>query len=510
MVAEGLRAAKDQLERGVDSLQDVQSSSATRGVEELRSRLDEVTRQIALAFETLAGRDRAIVDAVQRRVREHGELVSTETAAITKAMEAYVQQGVSAMGQLASDVEAQIAKWDESAEARLAQAAEDQVRLFDERIRSIAERATVDTTTLNEALTHLLDTSEERHRSVVELLELMHDRVGMESRDVVAAIEGSGARTAERLGELPGEIAELARTVEERMATVSEDLRSALDERIGRQLAQTIETRTMGLAELIRADTSALRDELVRTAAAQDETIANVLDERLGRISEGLTTATGWMVEEISRRLRDDAVLAIRTRMDEAVSTIERHGDETARMLNGRMDDAVLTIDRNMVRMSDTLEGQVERLTRTVGDRVEGSIGQALDARIASITRTLDGHITSLAKLIRSDNESLGQQIMADQEASKQALRAMKELQASLPADVVETIQQRMDDLAESVAKSQEMLAQRIDRMAAKIGERYDNDIQVVIDRMGDAMHAIAGLGRAPQGNVGASRIELE
>jgi hypothetical protein len=45
--------------------------------------------------------------------------------------------------------------------------------------------------------------------------------------------------------------------------------------------------------------------------------------------------------------------------------------------------------------------------------------------------------------------------------------------------------------------------------MAAKIGERYDNDIQVVIDRMGDAMHALAGLGRAPQA-AESDRIELE
>ena len=102
----------------------------------------------------------------------------------------------------------------------------------------------------------------------------------------------------------------------------------------------------------------------------------------------------------------------------------------------------------------------------------------------------MDARIAALAKLVRSDSESLARRIVADQEATKQALRAMEGLQASLPADVIETVQRRMDDLAESVAKSQEMLAQRVDRMAAKIGEQHDNDIQVVVDRMGDAMHA--------------------
>ncbi|HSD48399.1 MAG TPA: hypothetical protein VLE71_01075, partial [Actinomycetota bacterium] len=86
----------------------------------------------------------------------------------------------------------------------------------------------------------------------------------------------------------------------------------------------------------------------------------------------------------------------------------------------------------------------------------------------------------------------------------------MKELQASLPADVIETVQRRMDDLAESVAKSQEMLAQRIDRMAAKIGEQHDNDIQIVVDRMGDAMHALASLGRTPERDPNGDRIDLE
>jgi len=118
--------------------------------------------------------------------------------------------------------------------------------------------------------------------------------------------------------------------------------------------------------------------------------------------------------------------------------------------------------------------------------------------------RAFDARIAGLAKMVRSDNESLARQIVADQASSKQALRAMKELQASLPAEVIETVQRRMDDLAESVAKSQEMLAQRIDRMASKIGERYDNDIQIVIDRMGDAMHALASLGRTPRATAGA------
>jgi hypothetical protein len=45
--------------------------------------------------------------------------------------------------------------------------------------------------------------------------------------------------------------------------------------------------------------------------------------------------------------------------------------------------------------------------------------------------------------------------------------------------------------------------------MAEKLGERYDSDIKVVVDRMGDAMHALASLGR-PEDAPGPTRIELE
>jgi DNA anti-recombination protein RmuC len=151
------------------------------------------------------------------------------------------------------------------------------------------------------------------------------------------------------------------------------------------------------------------------------------------------------------------------------------------------------------------IRGAVERMEVASEDiavtqgRTEEAIAHQVDARIAA-----------LAKMVRSDNQSLGRQIVADQEASKQALRAMKELQANLPAEVIETIQRRMDDLAESVAKSQEMLAQRIDRMAGKLGDRYDNDIQIVVERMGDAMHALASLGRAPGNGGGSEPIDLE
>jgi hypothetical protein len=518
MVAEGMRTAQRQIARGATALGDVQTSETILGGDDIRQRLDEVTRQIALAFETLAERDRAITESVQRQVRDHGQLVATETARISQAMESYVQQGVQAMGQLAGRVDSQastLSSREQEIDARIGLAAEAQLEALEEKLRTISDRIASDVTTMNQAMTHMLDTTDERNRSLGEFLELMNDRVGMETRDVLMAIENMESRAADQV----------KTAIDERMTRVEITAHDAAVHS-AREVTRTLETRVMGLAELVRSDSTALREELVRSAAAQDERVGQLLEERLAHVSESLTSATGWMVEEIVRRIRDESMQTIRTSLD----------------------DALTAMDRNMIRISDALEGQIDRLTRTVGDRASEAASQAagsaadiairsrfddvvarLHESVTAVDRAsdmiahsstqteetvmsaMDARIGGLAKMVRSDNESLARQIVADQEASKQALRAMKELQASLPADVIETVQRRMDDLAESVAKSQEMLAQRIDRMAAKIGERYDNDIQIVIDRMGDAMHALAGLGRTPQMDGGnGDRIELE
>ncbi len=230
----------------------------------------------------------------------------------------------------------------------------------------------------------------------------------------------------------------------------------------------------MGLARLVRSDAEALRAQFATAGQARDE--------------------------------------ALRSLVDGAITRLEAHGDERSRTIDGQMDQALTAMDRNMIRMTDVVESHLERLEQTVAERaaraVEVSLGERFDdvlARLQAATGTLEGHrgemsrsvgesvderMGALARLIRSDNETLAQQIVADQEASKQALRAMKELQANLPAEVIEMVEQRFASLAESLERSNEFLTTRI-------------------DRMGDAMHALASLGR-PEDAPQATRIELE
>jgi len=274
---------------------------------------------------------------------------------------------------------------------------------------------------------------------------------------------------------------------------VSGDTRAAVA-----ALITTIEERVTGLAQLVRSDSEALRGEFARRTTDMDERFGRRLDEGLGHA----------------------------------------------------MDQTLAAIDRNMIRMVDALDGHFDRLGAGVGERAAHAAELAIGARFDDVLArlhgsaevierggsqlaerfavfddrftSLDERLTSfderftgtdqrfaaLAKLVRSDSERIAEQILADQDVTKQALRAMKELQASLPVEVVQMVEERFASLAESIERSNEVLAGRIDRMAETIGQRQNDDIQVVIDRMGDAMHALASLGKGDSPSTDP-RIEL-
>jgi len=478
LVATSLRGAQERLTSTIEEIAPGSAEDAAA----LRAQLTEVTRQVGEALGTLAERDQAIVDAVRTRVREHGELITQETTRIAHAMEGYVQHGVEAIGQLAGAMEAQVQSFgtrEEEIAGRVGLAVERQMTLLGEQLQLMYERLAIDTNAITEYVTGFAERGDEHTRAVGEYLHVLHDRVDVVTRDAVA------------------------------------------------ELNRTLEERVMGLARLVRSDAEALRAEYARAVDANDEGLARMLEN----VSDAVAAGATRIVDELGARMREETDEVVRLRIDEAITRIQAHGDERSHTIDGQMDQALTAMDRNMIRMTDVVESHLEHLEHTVSDRaaraVEVSLGERFDevlARLHEATATLEGdrdemsrsvgesvdeRMGSLARLIRSDNETLAQQIVADQEASKQALRAMKELQANLPAEVVEMVEQRFASLAESIERSNEFLTTRIDRMAEKLGERYDSDIKVVVDRMGDAMHALASLGR-PEDAPDATRIELE
>ena len=189
-LAEDSRTARQALADSVEALENAVGAPAVQGYEELRGDLQEVTRKVASAFEALADRDRIMVETVQQRVKDHGELIALETRRVAKAMEGYVQEGVNALGMLAGRVDAQV----EALAAR-----DDDIAV---RIEGMVE---------------------EHMRLLGQQLQLMHDRIGIEGRDLLGTTEAAIRATQE--------------------------------------VNRTLESRVMGLAQLVRSDSEALRGE---------------------------------------------------------------------------------------------------------------------------------------------------------------------------------------------------------------------------------------------------------
>jgi hypothetical protein len=85
----------------------------------------------------------------------------------------------------------------------------------------------------------------------------------------------------------------------------------------------------------------------------------------------------------------------------------------------------------------------------------------------------------------------------------RQTLRAIKELQAGLASDVQDGVDTKIRSIsdqlhketqstAESMVKVAEVLGEKIDRLTVRVDEGVGSDMQVVIDRMSDAIQAMS------------------
>ncbi len=469
---------------------------------------------MATAFRTLAERDTTIVETVQEQIREHSELIARETARISEAMEAYVQQGVQAMAQLAGRADSSVESFsnrDEEVSDRIRQIVEQQMSELGEQMQLLYDRTAIAATSLHELVASLGDrmsiesreAGSETRDAVMDAARQMNDatrerRAGCGSHgshrrqpDDRRTGDGPGATRSSGLGGDP-------RGVVRRTAAVDEGLAAAT------AVNRTIEERVMGLAQLVRADSEAIREELVRRTAAVDAGLAAALDERLS----GVTDQTLEVIDRNMIRMVD-ALEAHFERLSAQVG--ERAATSVDLAIGARFDDVLARLHAS----AEVIERGGSEVRTVLDERLAGWDERfaSLDERIAAWDdrfASLDGRFAALAKLTRSDSEALASQILADQEVTKQALRAMKELQASLPAEVIQMVEQRFASVAESIERSNEMLAHRIDRMAESLGQRQNDDIQIVIDRMGDAMHALASFGKAGPEASKASAIEID
>ena len=439
-LAESSRAMRNAMVESAQAIADTANSPALHGVETIRDQLEQVEHHIADAFSVLNDRDRALVEGIQMEIKDHGDMVMHETTRIVEAMQGYVQGGVEAMGMLAQRVEAHM----------------NTVAMHDD---DISER--------------LRGTIERELGGFAEQLALIHDRVGIHGREIEHVTTG---------------------------------LKAQMDQRV------------MGLAQLVRSDSQALHRALNESASTQESALRATIGENLSGMAAQTREALLLQGSETNQRLA------------QVTGLVEER-------MNGVSDELSSAVDHQMARLADLLDVKLSALSESIAARaavatdsaVASNLSETME-RMAAATQQIEEHtlgaseeraateermiahlddrMTTIARLIRADNKVLADQLAAatgdgGSENAKQTLRTVKELQAGLTADFSSGMDQRFQTMAErmhretqstaeTMAKVAEILAEKMDRLTVKIDDVYGNDLQVVIERMAEAVHEMS------------------
>jgi hypothetical protein len=324
-----------------------------------------------------------------------------------------------------------------------------------------------------------------------EQIALFYERVGMQSRSLSDAF-------ASQQSWLQVTIEDTTARIEERLAAqtdVSRDQAREAARLSVNEVNRLLEARVMGLAQLVRSDSEKLRDRLVETAAAQDEHMSRLLDERLARVQQAV----------------DTAVVDLRGAINSQLSSVAQHvADSADAAIAGRLDSTTERIAESAA--------SIHR-ARTAFERMQGEADE-------TVGRTIDQRIGALAKMIRSDNQALAQRMAevsdrqqkeVEADHARQTLRAVKELQATMAGEMMSVLERQFgilaeqlhretQTIAESLVRSNDVLARRVDAVAAKVQTETGRDldtVQTAIERMGEAMHALASIGRQTAGAAG-------
>jgi len=409
-LAESERRTREAMEDAARSIQEIAQSPTLHGVEMVRSQLEVVERHIAETFTHFDERDQEIAEELRTTVKEHSELIASETARIVESMQAYVQGGAEAIG-------------------RLAQRIEEHAKLFVLQDHNITQS--------------VIDAVGVSSDDVMGQLELIKEKVGLHGRD-------------------------------------QEQLQAAVE--------RMIDARMRGLAELVRSDARALQkliEERQASAIAVGEDGQLTFDE-------------GSITRAIDQRMN-----ALAQVVEERLDALERTMTEQVLALSNA---ASATMERNIERMS-AAAGQVDGIDELIAENQ-----QAFQDRMLG---HLDERMAQVARLVRSDSQALASKMDAmeapedrlDAELLRSVLRSVKELQAGMATDMLGSIDMRFQQVAdqlhregqeqaESMLKVAEVLGAKIDRLSVRVDEGVGNDLQIVVDRMSDAIRAMSGVRR--------------
>ncbi len=346
-----------------------------------------------------------------------------------------------------------------------------------------------------------LATMQDRDRAIVQTVTQQVQAHGQmlaeETAKVIGAIDAYVQTGAEARGTLSQRVEEhaeafalhdgtISQTVADRVATEIAPVAEQLELRAeqvglhGRDQAQVrgaierlVEARIMGVAQLIRADSEALRQLIEDRTDVQVETIRETVDWRMAAFAERIDEKLGSIATEVASSLNE-------------------------------------TVASSLASSLSSTPGSIEGLDEMLAEGQAG-IEERMRAHI-------DDRMTAIARLIRSDNQALATAVREQQpitpsepldaELVRQTLRAIKELQAGLAEDVQtrvdanlrsisDQLHQETQSTTESMVKVAEVLGEKIDRLSVRVDEGVGNDMQVVIDRMTDAIQAMSATRRS-------------
>jgi hypothetical protein len=438
-IAQATRATRQTMEQSTTAIRQIVESPQMQGIEAIRSQLEQVERHIAETFSHLDERDRIVTETILKQVQEHGDLIARETTRVVEAMQSYVQGGAEAMGQLAQRVE-------QHAEAFSVQ----DIRIADDVRASVREA----------------------NESIEARLEMLSETVGINGRS-------------------------------------QEDIRAGLE--------RMIEARMRGLAELVRSDSTALRG-LIEERAAEAPVVdvdGDAVAETVGRDVTMRLTSAELRLEDKLEKMMDAQLMRIGEQVDARLRDhLDARFDSMADAVAMRAAEAAHKA------VTSSMDDTLEHMNTNVGaiEGIDTMIAESQSAAEDRLMAHIDDRMTSIARLIRSDNQALASRMgqtpaaegggpAIDPELLRETIRTMKEVQAGLASEMVGSVDARFravsdqmhsesQSTAEAMIKVAEVLGQKIDRLAVRVDEGNGAELQVVIDRMSDAIRAMSTVPR--------------
>jgi hypothetical protein len=367
---------------------------------------------------------------------------------------------------------------------------------------------------------------DERDRAIAEDLQQQvnehGDLIAKETARIVESMQAYVQGGAEAIGRLAQRIEEHAKLfvlqdhnitehVLEAVGTTSDDVRAELEmirekvglygrdqEQLQAAVERMIDARMRGMAELVRSDSLALQKLVEEKMAAAPSSFVVGEDGQVAFDEAAMT------------RTMDQRMGALAQVVDERMDALERTMSEQVLALSNA---TAAAMERNVERMA-AAAGQVDGLDTMVA---EGQ--QAFEERMLN---HIDERMAQVARLVRSDSQALAGKVAAlaeavpaqatqtealDAELLRSVLRSIKELQAGMASDMLGTLDVRFQhvadqlhregqDQAEAMLKVAEVLGAKIDRLAVRVDEGVGNDLQIVVDRMSDAIRAMSGVRR--------------